>query len=196
MKEAKKRQMVIIALVIVLVGMGIAYAAMSATLNITVNKITEQAIGPWDVHLDTTGSPLSATVGGTSATGRSCGTATVTATSVTLADTTLSKPDDSCRYTLSIVNGGGMPAKLSSITPTKPSGITCGTATGGKMICGNITYILATNTTGTTPLAQNSTIAAGATTTVYLMVKYTGTTVNSSTVTHTGAKFTLTYVPV
>ncbi len=189
MKERKKKQLIIIALLVVIVGIGVAYAALSQTLTITASKITQSNL-TWNVGF--TGTSATATVGGTSSTGRSCGTATITSTSVTVADTTLSKPDDSCRYTLTIKNNGSIPAKLKTITPTAPSSITCGTLSNGNMVCGNITYKLASNTSGTL-LTTGGTLAAGASLNVYLFIQYTGTTTNSSAVTHTGAKFTILY---
>ena len=60
------------------------------------------------------------------------------------------------------------------------------------MVCGNITYTLASNTTGTV-LSTGSTLAANGTLKVYLIAKYTGTTLNSSAVTQTGAQFSILY---
>ena len=191
-KNTKNLRLALIAVVLGIVGITVAYAALSSTLSVTVSKVT-QNIATWNVGF--TGSTASASVGGTSSTGRSCGTATINATSVTVADTTLSKPDDSCTYTLTIKNNGTIAAKLSSITPTKPTGtnVTCGTASGATMVCGNITYKLTTDADGTTAVPTNTTLNSNATQTVYLVVKYTGTTLNSSEVTQSNAKFALKY---
>ena len=180
---------ILVAVIILIIGITVAYAALSTELNITTNKITQSAL-TWNVGF--TGSTATATVGGTSSTERSCGTATITPTTVTIADTKLSKPDDSCRYTLTVKNNGTIGAKLTAIDPTRPSGTTCGTESGPTMVCGNITYLLASDTSET-PLALNSTLAANASQTVYLYVKYTGTGVNSSAVNQTGASFSLVY---
>ena len=138
--------MLLLIVAVLLVGVTVAYAALSATLNVTVNKVTQNA-GSFSVVFNNTGSSVAATtVGGTSATGRSCGTATITASSVTISDTQLSKPDDSCQYTLVLKNTGTITAKLVSITPTNPSGTTCSTSSGARMICGasgkEITYTI------------------------------------------------------
>ena len=180
---------IIVALIVVLVGITVAYAALSATLTVTTNKITQSAL-TWSVGF--TGTSATATAGGTSGTERSCGTATITASSVTVADTKLSKPDDSCTYKLTIKNSGTIPAKLGTITPTDPSGLTC-TKSGASMVCGNITYKLTTNAAGTTLLTTGGSLAANGTLDVYLVAIYTGTTVNSSAVVQTGAKFSLLY---
>ena len=190
MKNKQKFSVMLSAMLVLLVGLSIAYAALSTTLNVTVGEVGNGGGLTWNVGF--TGSSASATAGGTSGTGRSCGTATITAGAVTVADTTLSKPGDSCRYTLTIKNNGGIAAKLKTITPTKPSDATCGTLSGGTMVCGNITYKLASNTGGTV-LTTGGTLNPSATLTVYLFIEYTGTSLNSTAVTQSGAKFSILY---
>ena len=201
MRSNKKLKMLLLIVAVLLVGVTVAYAALSATLNVTVNKVTQNA-GSFSVVFNNTGSSVAATtVGGTSATGRSCGTATITASSVTISDTQLSKPDDSCQYTLVLKNTGTITAKLVSITPTNPSGTTCSTSSGARMICGasgkEITYTITTNPAATTLLttstSQVTSFAANATLTVYLTAKYTGSALNSTAVNQTGASFTLNW---
>ena len=168
----------------------IAYSALSTSLTVTSNKVTQNAL-TWNVALVT--GTLTATTEGTSATGRSCGSATVTATAITVADTTLSKPGDGCVYTFTVKNSGTIAAKLGTVTPTSPSSISC-TNSGASMVCGNITYKLTTNSGGSTLLTTSAgNLTAGSSLTVYLVAEYTGTTVNSSAVTQTGGKFTLVY---
>ena len=177
--------------VICLLLISVAYAAMSSQLTLSVNKVTQTAQS-WNVAL-TTGT-LTATVEGTGDTGRSCGTATATATAITVNNTTLSKPGDGCVYTFVVNNTGTIAAKLGTITPTKPTSTTCGTASGGNMVCGNITYRVTTNSAGTTiAKSSNTSVAAGGTKTLYLVVRYTGTDLATSAVTQSGAKFTLPF---
>ena len=177
--------------VICLLLISVAYAAMSSQLTLSVNEVTQTAQS-WNVAL-TTGT-LTATVEGTGDTGRSCGTATATATAITVNNTTLSKPGDGCVYTFVVNNTGTIAAKLGTITPTKPTSTTCGTASGGNMVCGNITYRVTTNSAGTTiAKSSNTTVAAGGTKTLYLVVRYTGTDLATSAVTQTGAKFKLPF---
>ena len=174
---------------------GIAYAALSATLDVTFGNVTQNVL-TWNVGFDTTTS-TSATVGGTSATGRSCGTLTLSSSSVTVSDTTLSKPDDSCRWTLKIKNTGTIAAKLTAISSTSATGtnVTCTVPTANKaqMVCGNITYSITTNTTGTTVLTTGAPLASNGSRTVYLFAKYTGEGVNATAVTQSGATFTIVY---
>ena len=187
----KSYKILLLVSVTCILGISIAYAALSTSLTITTNKVTQNAL-TWNVGFVT--GTITATAGGTSATGRTCGSATVTATAVTIADTTLSKPDDSCLYKLQVKNSGGIAANLGSITPNKPSSITCETATGGTMVCGNITYKLTTDSSGSTIVTtSNFSVVAGETKDLYLHVKYTGSSVNSSAVTQSSGKFTLTF---
>lgn len=195
MRSRKNTKRLLIVIVFMLFGISIAYAALYASLNVTVNKVTQNVL-TWKVQFDTTGSPVSATAGGTSSTGRSCGQATVTANSVTVADTTLSKPGDSCRWTLTIKNTGTIDAKLTSITAGWPTSTTCDTTTGGKLVCGNIIYKLTTDTTGNTVLPTGGVLAkSSGTLTVYLHAIFDpdANSLPTSVITQTGAKFIIHY---
>lgn len=181
---------------ILVVGVVVAYAALSTTLTITFGNVTQNAL-TWNVAF-TTGT-VNGTAGGTSGTGRSCGAATVTANSVSVAATTLSKPGDSCTYALQIKNTGGIAAKIDSIKPTAPSGVTCtitnaSSSASAQMVCGNLTYKLAASADGATALKTGTNLAAtSGTQAAYLIVSYTGTGLNSSAVTQTGGKITIVY---
>lgn len=189
-RRSKNLKILLLAAAIFVVGVGIAYAALSATLSITFGNVTQSAVS-WNVGF--TGSSATGTASGTSDTGRSCGNATITSSAVTLANTTLSKPGDKCTYTLTIKNSGSIAAKLNTITPTAPTGITCGTASGGNLVCGNITYKLTSDSAGSTVLTTGSTLASSGTQTIYLVVMYNASGVQSSAITQTGAKFTLNF---
>ena len=192
MKINRNVKFMILVAAILVTSVGIAYALLSTTLNVTISSVTQSAMS-WDIKF--IGTP-SVTAGGTSATGRSCGAATIDTGSlgVTVAATTLSKPEDKCVYTLQIKNNGTVPAKLGSIGFTGPTEATSCTSDGAQKECGNITYTIATNNTGTSLLAVNSTLAVNETKTIYLIMEYTGDELNASAVTHTGSKFTLGYV--
>jgi hypothetical protein len=192
--ERKRLYIIMCTLAVAVVGLSIAYAALSTQLTITMSTVQNDASGTtWNVGFNP--GTITATVGGTNSTvGRSCGTATATASSVTVANTTLSKPDDSCTYQLQIKNTGSIAATLASITQTAPTSTSCSTTTGPTMTCGNITYKLTTDAAGSTALTTGGTLAATTgTLTVYLSVKYTGTTLSSSAITQAGGTFTLTY---
>lgn len=192
MKKLRRKELKYLLLVaaIFVIGTGVAFAALSATLTITFGSITQNSL-TWDVAFQ--GTSATATVGGTSATGRTCGTATITSNSVTVAATTLSKPGDKCTYQLTVANNGTVNAKLSTITPTAPSSTTCGTLSSGNMVCGNITYKLTSDSSGSTLLPTNTTINTGATQTMYLVISYNSESLATSQITQSGAKFSLVY---
>ena len=188
--ERKDLKLLLAVAVILIAGIGIGYAALSTTMTITFGNVSQSAL-TWNVGF--TGTTATATEAGTSTTGRVCGTATITATAVTIADSQLSKPGDKCTYALTVKNSGTIPAKLNTITPTAPSSITCNPSSGGNMVCGNITYKLTTDAAGTTTLTTGGTLNANDTLPLYLVVSYTGNDVNSSAVVQSGATFALTY---
>lgn len=189
-KERKRLYIIMCTLAVAVVGLSIAYAALSTQLSLTMSSVQNSPV-TWAVGFQP--GTVTGVADGTSTTGLTCGDATVTASSVTVATTTLSKPDDSCRYALTIKNTGDIAAELASINPTQPSGATCTTATGATMVCGNITYKLTTDQAGETALTSGGTLAAETgTLPVYLHIKYTGTT-TGDTISQTGGVFTLTY---
>lgn len=194
--RTKKLSGVLLTLLMAVVAMSVAYAALSTTLNITTNTVKNMTTVTWNIGFTGTSTAIA---GGTSATGRSCGAATVTASSVTIADTTLSKPGDSCTYPLTISNNGTIAAKVQSIIPTEPSGITCtkSSATSGtsaQMVCGNYTYKLAGNQAGTVNFVTDAILNGGSTTNAYLIVSYTGESTSSTQITQSSGQFTVTYV--
>lgn len=190
-KERRRLYVIMCTLAVAVVGLSIAYAALSTQLTATLSTVKNNGPMTWAVGF--VPGTVNGTPGGTSATGRTCGAATVTASTVSVAETTLSKPDDSCTYALTIKNTGDIAATLASINATQPSGATC-TVSGASMVCGNITYKLTTDASGNTLLAQGGTLAASTgTLPVYLVVKYTGATVSSTAISQTNGSFTLTY---
>ena len=194
----KSYTFILTAAFVAIFGIAVAYAALSSALTITMNKVTQGGYS-WNVAFDTSGSPVSATVGGTGNTGRSCGTATVTANAVTVADTQLSKPGDSCTYALSIKNTGTINAKVNSVVPTKPTSTTCTTSNAtasasATMTCGNLVYTLSASADDSTKLTLNKALNASGTQAVYLIVKFKDDgTLNSSDVVQSSGKFTVTY---
>ena len=189
-KNQKQLLTIVGAVVLLIVGISVVYAALSSTLSITTGSVTQSEMS-WNVAFQT--GTVNATPGGTSATGRVCGAATVTADTVTVANTTLSKPEDSCTYALTVKNTGSLDATLATITPVHPGSTSC-TNSGASMVCGNITYKLTTDAAGTTLLTTGGTLAkTNGTLPVYLVIKYTGATTNTSEVVQTAGGFTLVY---
>ncbi|MBR1386075.1 MAG: hypothetical protein IJ568_04525 [Bacilli bacterium] len=188
-KDRKELITIILAIIIIILGLSIAYSALSTTLNIKSNKISHASL-TWDVAFET--GYVNAIVSGTSSTGIKCGTASVTTSTVSVSDTVLYKPDDSCSYPLIIKNNGSLDAILSTITPITPTSVSC-TTNGAEMVCGDITYKLTTDASGNNLLRTNSILEKiSGTERVYLVIKYTGLGGNTTSTQYSGG-FTLVY---
>ena len=174
-----------------LLAVSIAYATLQTTLTIATNQVSQQQQS-WNVAL--VAGTLTATEEGT-ASNRTCGTATATTTTITVADTELSKPGDGCVYTFQVRNSGTIAAKLGTITQIRPSdsGVTC-SGSGGSMVCGNITYKITTNASGSTvATSSNTTVSANSTKTLYLVVRNTGESLPDTQTLQTSAGFNMPF---
>ncbi len=182
---------IIYIMVVVIAGVSVAYAALSTTWSISTTQITQSSLS-WNVGF--TPGNVTPTETGSSGSGRVCGSATVTASTVTVANTTLSKPEDGCTYALTVANTGSIDATLATITAVSPTSTSCTTNTDSSMTCGNITYSLTSDSTGNTLLTTGGTLAkTSGTQNVYLNVKYTGSGLQTSEVTQSNGGFTLIY---
>ena len=192
MKNERKSLFVIVTiLAIAVLGLSIAYAALSATLTARFANVGSNPLR-WEVGF--VEGTVAGTSTGTSSTGRECGTASVTTSMASVAQTTLSKPGDTCTYALTIKNTGTIDANLTAIAPTQPTGATCSVAEGAKMVCGNITYKITTDSAGNSLLTANRMLEkTSGELPVYLIATYSGSEVASEPFTHEGAAFTLTY---
>ena len=193
MKKDKLIIFVIFILMIATLALSIAFSSLSTLLNINYGDVNQTA-QTWDVGFDISGSPLAASSTGTSPAGRICGAATITKDSVSVADTQLSKPGDTCTWALTVKNNGTIDAELNSVTPI--TGENSCTISGSSMECGNITYKLATDTAGTTLLSSqlNSTLAkTNGTKDVYLIATYSSNSIGGSSNTQSGIGFTILY---
>lgn len=183
----KKVQIALGIVVSGLILVSVAFAVLSQNLNISFGNVTQSAL-TWNVGFK--GSESVPTKEGTSDDGLSCGNATVTPSTVTISNSTLSKPEDKCTYPLSIINSGDIAATLTNIAATAPTSVNCDIS-GSTMICGNITYKLVT--TSDTSLTTGITINKNEEYNIELVVSYTGTSLTTAQVTQNNAKFTLTY---
>jgi len=197
----KNRRILVITLGIVSVfvmGIVVAYSALSTTLNAKFNTVTSQALN-WNIGFEKkTGYYVTNAysdyyrsyirsgywASGFSSNPSTCGGVLVEDTGVYLNDVELSKTGEKCGYILSIKNSGGINATLSSISATRPTLISgsgsCSTS-GAKMTCGNITYKMTTDSAGNTLLSSNTSITAGSSKDVYLIVEYTGSSKTEAT---------------
>ncbi len=189
--RAKNREMmllIIAILVVFVIGLSVVYASLSQNLTVKFGNVIQES-AKWGVKFQGT------SVTGSKTGSATCGTATISnSTTVTVAKTTLTKPGDKCSYALTLENSGTIAAKISEVTPTRPSGITCATASGPTLVCGLATYKLRYDSaTSSTQPAVGNTLNGGATKTLYLTIEFSGSTTSSSDVTHSGFGFTIKY---
>ncbi len=130
------------ALIILVIGITVVYAALSQNLNVTLSNIT-QNVASWNVGFE------EGTIKGnkyniaSSSTGSiSCGDATVTANSISVGEVKLTKPGDQCYWIVNIKNNGTIGAKLTSIQTTAPSEVNCTPVNTGFITCNNFKYHL------------------------------------------------------
>ena len=195
MRNQQKLTVIIVGLLVMVIGLSVAYAALSATLNVTANKVSTSVIS-WEVSL----SCSLTTTGGTSETGRSCGTVSTSGSTITIADTQLSKPGDYCLYTCTVTNNSGVAISLGSINstaPTKSSGTESCSASGAAITCTYVKYQLCTaqssGTCSTALSTSNGGVSANSTKTIYLLNSYTSSNLNSAGAVLANAKFSLVY---
>lgn len=199
-KRVNKKAFIILSiLIMIIIVMSIAFSVLSSTLSISNNNLT-QNIESWNVGFVANSALEPFQVGGTSNTGRNCGKLKVTATSVSLATgetLTLSKPGDWCTYKLTVSNSGTIAAKLSSITFTNPTGITCTvTENGAKATCNKLIFQLTMDSSGNgNPYVQpNDVINAGTNIDMYLIIwLQNSATLTSTNINYTNPIFNLVY---
>lgn len=203
MKNRKKMYIILFSLVFVVIVMSVGYAIMSTALNIQFGSGTNALTlkkEAWNVSLMTSGNNNGTASGSADTVGRSCGSLTVTANTITVGDTTLSKPGDKCLWTFKVKNSGTIDASLQSVSNIGPDGITCSEVSTlyTKMVCGNIAYRILTSSSDENSALKSgidsSDVLPGEEKTYYIMAKYVGTNLNSSPVTHSGVSFKLNYV--
>lgn len=172
-ERSNKQNMIIVALLCaMLFGLAVAYAVLSVTMNVTLGKITQNAMS-WNVGFETG----TTTASETGSSNTSCGEAITTANTVSIENTKLTTIRDKCVYKLKIKNTGTIDAMLESISPKVPTSMACDTSTTAKMICGNITYKLTLDPEGLSLIDVNNLVSANTgELVVYLSAEYTGTT--------------------
>ena len=192
--DLKNKKILIIILFISIFSVGvisIAFAALSQTLNITSGKVTQNAL-TWNVGF--VAGTYTGTAIGTSSTGRSCGSITATRNTLTVGNTTLSKPGDRCYYNISMSNTGDLNAYLKTISYTKPTSTNCTIVPAntteeryGSMTCGNIKYYIWSGCASLNGILKNNTSY------LKLYVEYIGDSLNSTAVTQKNAQITVSY---
>lgn len=154
----------IVALLVAIVGLSIAFAALSTTL--TINGTAKVEASNWDVHYETTGGSQSGTVNG-APTGKATEVhpATLSATTVSGYEVVLKEPGDKMVYTWDVVNAGDIDATIETFikpnpvcTPVNSEGQVISEPTSeqsaaASLVCNNLTYTLE-NTTLNAAVAQ------------------------------------------
>lgn len=180
-------------LAIGLIGITVAYAALTQQLKI--EGTAKVASSKWDVHFGTV----------------SAGNAQGYATAGTLAKTgettiagdigTLKAPGDSITYTFDIENAGDINAIIDTVTGGQRVTCTSATQSVADAVCKDLTYSIK-YTDGNTTIAKgdqlakatNSSTPTKKNVTLTLTYKSTATTVASEDVTVTADPMTITYV--
>ncbi len=107
------KSFIIVAIIIAIVGISLAYAGLSQTLNIKTTTSVQSQTTSWNVHFATADS-------GTS-TNADKGTISLTNTTVTINGVVLKAPGASVTYTFYVKNDGQVPAQLNTLTRLTPS---------------------------------------------------------------------------
>ena len=106
-KERKIKVLSLVALIVAVLGLTVAFAALSQTL--TINGTASVNAAEWDIHFANLSEPV---IEGDATTIKP----TLSGTSITGYTATVTKPGDSVIYEFDIVNAGTVDAIISSIT--------------------------------------------------------------------------------
>lgn len=159
-KERKVKVLSLAALIVAVLGLTVAFAALSQTLTINGTAKIEKAT--WDIHFNNL-SEAQKTGGAEVVTAP---TIQENSTVIKTFDLKLTKPGDSVKYTFDVVNAGSIDATLSSVVPAtlKPTCTGSGASadTDATTVCDGLTYKLTYTDSGeavkaTDELPKNST---------------------------------------
>ena len=184
--------MAVVALVVAICGISVAFAAMSTTL--TINGTAEIQTAEWNIKFDTL-TPVS--IVGEAA----------QITAPVLSDTNigtfkakLTKPGDSVSYTFNVTNSGSMAAKIGTFTKDTftCTGLSTDEPTAiadANIVCNNLKYTLV-YTSGGNPVAVNDTLTVGQSRNLTLKLEYDSLAVSlpSDDVTVSGLGITMIYI--
>lgn len=186
-KQRSIKVLSVVALIVAVLGLTIAFAAASQALNITGtgtvsgNKTDESGKKTWDIHFED--------VKIASTTGLAEATLPTETNSTVLVDYTvkLSGPGDSVTYTFDVVNNGKYDAKLTSLVKSEKlicTGSGNNAESDASTVCGNLTYTLTYADENNTPVASGDTLTvAEASKSMILTIAYVGDEIPSDDVT-------------
>ena len=188
-KERKIKVLSIVTLLVAVLGLTVAFAALSETL--TINGSATVNTASWDIHFKNLSSP---TLTGDAA--------VTTAPTIDSKGTTigtyalkLTKPGDSVKYTFDVENSGTINAKITDLvkadTPTCTG--TGDTATAdAKTICDGLTYSL-TYTNGGAAVKKDDTLNVNETKNLTLELSYESDSLPANDVEISNLGITVTY---
>lgn len=187
-KQRNSKRIAIIVLCVAVLGLTVAFAAMSTQL--TIGGTAKMDTARWSIKF--------ANLNLESKTGNASVVKAPDLTDTHIGDyeVTLTKPGDSVVYTFDVVNSGDINAILGTFTkqatPTC-TGVSATSATADAgIVCGNLTYSLTYTDTGAA-VTEGDTLDGGATKNMTLTISYDGNTLPKDDVTITGLDITMIY---
>lgn len=188
-KERKIKVLSVAALLVAVLGLTVAFAALSQTL--TINGSATVNTASWDIHFKNLSTP---TLTGNAA--------VTTAPTIDTKETTignyalkLTKPGDSVTYTFDVENKGTINAKISELVKAaKPTctGTGAAAAADAKIICDGLTYTL-TYTEGGAAVAKEDTLNANETKNLTLKLAFESNSLPADDVSISDLGITITY---
>ncbi len=191
-KQRKIKTIAVIALIVAVFGLTVAFAALSTTLSI--NGSAKVNAGSWEIYFDNLSS---ASINGYAS--------VITDPEISSSKTeiedykvVLTSPGDSVSYTFDVVNNGTISAKIDSLTKTSP---TCESlaypevTSDAEIVCSNLVYTLTYLDTGD-EVKVGDTLDASETKTLKLTLSYSNSSsqIPTDDVKITGLDITFVYV--
>jgi len=188
-KERRIKVLSVVALVVAVLGLTVAFAALSTTL--TINGTASVDAATWDIHFENLSE------------GKTTGSAVVNqepsisgekSTIIGDYDVTITKPGDSVSFTFDVKNTGTIDASLSELTKALTPTCTSNSAVDEdeSIVCDGLTYTL-TYTDNETPVAKSDTLNQGETKNLTLKLAYDSDQVPSDDVEISNLGITLQY---
>ena len=172
-KERKIKTLSIVALIVAVLGLTVAFASLSQVL--TIRGTTTAKGGKWDIHFEKDGS--GATMVKPVKTGEAEATdASLNSTSISGIAVTLKKPGDTVTYEFDVKNAGTIDAKIGALTEKK--GI-CESLDGEdraneEMVCSHLVYNLSYKDNGQNDVKVNDDLNKTVKKTMVLTIAYDG----------------------
>ncbi len=185
-KERKIKTLSLVALIVAVLGLTVAFANLSKELTITGTAQVKGAT--WDIYF----SNVSVATSG----GASASNATINnKTTISILEVKLTKPGDSVTYTFDVVNGGTVDAKISDIvnkTASFTSSASSPSSSDVTIVQNGFTYKLTYNDGST--VKKDDTLAKNATKNMKIVISFSGDSVPTGDVSITNLGSTITYV--